>query len=536
MEMKHADLDPATRSGRTHVRTGIVVAAVQVIGLVLAIVQEMFAADLFGARREMDGYLAAWILPMTLGNVVGGAIQNSLIPHFAKARSERGADGAWALAGEAVGATLLVFGALAATGLVASPLVLGFTTTGASGDAVAIARSLYPLGFVYGALGVTTGILTGLSAATGRFVWPSLLANLTSGLPILFLWLGGKSLGVTALAMGLVAGTLLQAGILYGMLHAIGFRVRLPRAGAWGRLKAVASDGVAVALSTVPLGLLPVLERHFASLAGEGAASRLFYTSKFTSTGNQFLGAAMSVMGVPLLSAYVARYEAARFRQAFSLLLRISCYLAAGGIVGLVVCAQPLVQVLFERGRFTRGDTLAVATLLRWYSFALLYAIVFPVFNAAILSRRRAWLLPAVNLTGLAAYLGLVFFGGRLIPNPVLALAVAWGLSYNVILVAVALDLVIERITDAASVLSALARTALFVPAAGLPLWLVRRLVELDGMAPVAAVGVLSFAGLVASTLAVAAIDREVFLRVANALFGNRFARLEPRAGERASA
>jgi putative peptidoglycan lipid II flippase len=59
--------------------------------------------------------------------------------------------------------------------------------------------------------------------------------------------------------------------------------------------------------------------------------------------------------------------------------------------VGLVVLAVPIIQLIYERGAFTRGDTLATAAALEFYAIGLLaysvVRIVSPVFYA--LGRNR---------------------------------------------------------------------------------------------------------------------------------------------------
>ena len=96
--MKHGSakrgIDPSAHGARSHVRTGIVLSIIQVFGLLLSVGQDVISAKLFGARVEMDVYLEAWIVPVVLANIVGPALQNALVPHFALARTQHGDEAA----------------------------------------------------------------------------------------------------------------------------------------------------------------------------------------------------------------------------------------------------------------------------------------------------------------------------------------------------------------------------------------------------------------------------------------------------------
>jgi putative peptidoglycan lipid II flippase len=525
-------IDPSAHGARSHVRTGIVLSVIQVFGLLLSVGQDAISAKLFGARVEMDVYLEAWIVPVVLANTVGPALQNTLVPHFALARAQRGDEAAWELATEALLVGLGVFALLGLVGIGASRFVLGFVAAGSPAELKPLLQDIYFIGFAFGGLSLASSLLSGLCAAVGRFIVPALLANLSALSPIVGLLVFGRSMGVRALPVSLLAGAVGQTIVLLWLMHRLGLRLARPRPGMVMRVGALIKDATTVALATVPIALIAVAERHFGSQLAEGAVAQLTYATKLVSAGFRVFASALGIMGLPLLSAYLARGERERFQRVFSFLFRLGCYVSVIGVIGLVLASQPLVQLLFQRGRFTQSDTAMVATCVRAAAACLFYGVVFPILNAALLSGRRVWILPIVNFFGLGIYLFTALQTFRVGGSP-LGLAIAYGLGYNAILIPSYLLLWRERVVTFRPVLQAAARSMVIAPLVFIPTWLsLRGLTSLS----ISGLPMLLLVGLVGGTvglLAISVIDGEVREHVLEALHKRPPATpLEPRMGD----
>jgi putative peptidoglycan lipid II flippase len=501
------------------VRTGIVLAGIQALGLLLSVGQDVLSAKLFGARIEMDVYLEAWIVPVVLANILGPALQNALVPHFAWARTHHGDDAAWELAAEALLAGLVTFAILAVAGSVASPAILGFVAAGAPADQLPILREIYAIGFIFGGVSLANSLLGGLCNAVGRFVVPALLANVLTLSPIAALLVFGRSIGIRVLPLSLVVGSAAQMFMMLLVVWHLGLRFRVPRHGTAAHLQPLAIDATTVAIAIVPLGLISVAERHFGSRLSEGAVAQVTYATKLIAAALRVFATGLSVIGLPLLSAYLARGEKERFDRVFSFLFRLGCYAATVGMIGLMIAAEPLIRALLQRGRFTSADTATVAACVRRSAPYLFYGVLFPVLSAALLSARRAWVLPVANLIGLAAYLALAGALTQPGDSPV-GLSVAYSVGYDVILIPTYVLLLRERLLSLRPVILALSRSVLVAILVFTPTWLCFRglvMVSTPLFPLLLGVGVV---GATAGTAAVAVADAEVRQRVLDALHG----------------
>jgi putative peptidoglycan lipid II flippase len=512
-------IDPSAHGARSHVRTGIVLAMIQVLGLVLSVGQDVLSAKLFGARVEMDVYLEAWIVPVVLANILGPSLQNALVPHFAWARTHRGDEAAWELAAEALLAGFGIFALAAVIGFAASSEIIGFVAVGAPPEKLPLLREIYAIGFIFSGLSLAGSLLGGLCNAVGRFVAPALLTSLLTLSPIVALLIFGGSLGIRVLPLSLAVGSAAQAVMLFVVVWHLGLRFRVPRHGVASRLRPLAIDAATVALATVPIGFMSVAERHFGSRLSTGAVAQVTYATKLISAAMRVFASGLSVIGLPLLSAYLARGEKERFDRVFSFLFRLGSYAATVGMIGLMVAAEPLVHALLQRGRFTPTDTAIVAACAQRAAPYLFYGILFPVLNAALLSARRAWILPVSNLVGLAIYLGLANTLTRPGGSPVM-LSLAYAVGYDAILIPTYVLLVRERLVPVRPVILAVLRSAVIALLVLTPTWLCVRGLMMLSTPLLPLLVIVGVVGLTASTVAVSIMDAEVRERVWEALQG----------------
>jgi putative peptidoglycan lipid II flippase len=179
--------------------------------------------------------------------------------------------------------------------------------------------------------------------------------------------------------------------------------------------------------------------------------------------------------------------------------LRLNWFLAVPAAVGLAVLAEPILRMIYERGRFTGTDTRAVAEALRYYAVGIAFYAGVKAAAPLFLARGDTKTPMLCSLAGITTTIVLAFV---LVGRPEeehghrgLALAVALGATANFAL----LRLIGRRRYGQGSFVPARFLSAVLVAAAvmGVSGWLVNHL-WLGGDAPVAA-------GLVGAVLTVLA-------------------------------
>jgi putative peptidoglycan lipid II flippase len=115
-----------------------------------------------------------------------------------------------------------------------------------------------------------------------------------------------------------------------------------------------------------------MINRMLASGLPEGSISALNYASRLYSLPTGIVVTAVITAIYPTMSQASATKNKQQFVSALDTSLRTVSFLVLPMMVGLLVLATPIVQVVYQRGAFGYSETVATATALFFYSLGLL--------------------------------------------------------------------------------------------------------------------------------------------------------------------
>jgi putative peptidoglycan lipid II flippase len=167
-----------------------------------------------------------------------------------------------------------------------------------------------------------------------------------------------------------------------------------------------------------------IIASQFASFEPRGV-SLLYFADRLFQLPLGFVASAIGVVLLPRVSRALQRQDGAAVASAQSESLSFAALLILPSAVGLMVLAEPIITVLFQRAAFTAEDSAATAANLQVLALALPAFVVVKIILPSYLARERM-VLPLVAL------------GAALLVNiaTVLALAPRLGLHAPVIGVA----------------------------------------------------------------------------------------------------
>jgi putative peptidoglycan lipid II flippase len=165
-----------------------------------------------------------------------------------------------------------------------------------------------------------------------------------------------------------------------------------------------------------------------------GGVEKLYYAFVVFQLPYGVFVVAIATALVPELSERFTRGDPDGFRENLSFGLRMTAFVAVPASVMLVVLAEPIVGLLYERGSFTRQDTAEVAALLAAFGVGLLgYAFSF-VLARSFYSRQNARTPALLNAGLLALYVALAFTLSRTME--LAGVALAFSIAYAVLALA----------------------------------------------------------------------------------------------------
>ncbi|NPB08838.1 MAG: murein biosynthesis integral membrane protein MurJ [Thermodesulfobacteria bacterium] len=361
----------------------------------LGLVREQVLAGLFGAGLQMDAYVVAYRLPNLLRDLLAeGAFASAFVTVFSHTREKEGLDRTWQLASRALSCLLLIVGLLVLLGEGLAPYLVRLLAPGfvSNPEKLSLATLLTRIMFPFLALVSLSAVFGGMLNTFGYFFVPAISSaffNLVSvGVGVvLYFWL--KAQGVTpivGMACGVIAGGLAQVLIQWPLLRRIGFRFRFAPLFQDPGVREIFRLMGPMVLGFSAIQLNVFVNTYFASLCGEGAVSWLSYAFRVMYVPLGLFGVALSLALLPVAAAQAAQGAFGELRKTYVSSLLMGLSLALPSAVGLIILSEPIIRLLFERGRFTAFDTKQTALALSLFALSLpAYAttkVTTPIFYA----------------------------------------------------------------------------------------------------------------------------------------------------------
>lgn len=391
---------------------------------VLGLLREMLFAGLFGGSRWMDCFYLAFKIPNLLRDLFAeGALSQAFVTTFSKKLHSQGDAAAWQLANRTMTLAAVFMAGVTLVGIAAAPWIVDLLTalsrSGASPrhyqpDEIALTVTLVRIMYPFILLVSLAALVMGILNAKRVFGMPALAScffNLGS-------MIGGAAIGwwldpnwgqasLAGFAIGVVIGGFAQLACQFPSLRAVGYRFRPdfhwrdPGVAAILKLMGPA----VIAASVVQVNV--VVNAMFAYGVGEGAVSWLSYAFRLMQLPIGVFGVAVSTVTLPALSRAAIDGISAEFAPSLMRGLRLVAFLVLPSTIGLVILAEPLISVIFERGAFDAHDRLQSAAALQAYGYGLVCYAWLKVLQPAFYAIDKRWYPLMVSLLALVLNAGL---------------------------------------------------------------------------------------------------------------------------------
>jgi putative peptidoglycan lipid II flippase len=341
------------------------------VSMVLGFAREVVNAKYFGEAWEFDAFLVAAIIPTLVFGVFNGALVSALVPVFSEYFAAKHEEDAWRLSSTVINVLFALLLVAAAVGWLLAPWIVRVVAAGFPADhaaeTVRMTRILMPTIIATSIAGVVQAVLNAQQRYRAAALQGIALNVLTiAGVLLLF-----KQYGIYALVFGTAAGLWAQLFVqLPSLFRRWRYRpvVDLKHPGIMALFVILGPIIVGSAVGQVNL----LVDKYFASSLPAGAIAAMNYATKVVGFPQQLFAVAIATVIFPILSAQFATREIAALRQTASTGLRMTALITIPAAAGLIVLAQPILSVLFERGAFTSGDVVRTAGAMQYFAVGLL--------------------------------------------------------------------------------------------------------------------------------------------------------------------
>lgn len=427
--------------------SGILVAVLTLVSSFGFFLRDLLMARQFGLGNELDAFFIAMMIPMFFVAVFSTPLGAAITQTFFGMQGRLPAVTMQALVSKI--SLLVVLSFLATTVLLYSVLstLLPYLATGF--DALKLQRTItlsywvLPLVVMSGSIIIGNALLNSMQ----NFALPVWAQSVVPVVAITTLLIFGNSWGVTAVAVGMVLGQMLNLAIVARALSQRGLSLR-PRwsdSGLYGELlrnffsqySLLVAAAFFVALA-VPVGNI------IASSLPSGSVAALNFGNKIVLFITGLTGTAIATVILPHFSAYLAKNRMLEARR------ELSFFLLAGTALSILVClfcfalARTLAELVLGNTIISEAEIETVARIIE------LGVIQLPVFTCSILllrfaiAARQSLKIMLLSSVGLLVNVGMSLFFVKLIGVAGISLAATLSLSISTFL----LLMILHRIGD----------------------------------------------------------------------------------------
>jgi len=201
----------------------------------------------------------------------------------------------------------------------------------------------------------------------GRFTQVVLTPMIRASVVILVTWGLLPVIGSHALPWGLVAGEATQFVWWWVQLRRAGIRGVRPNLQLDPSLRRVGRDLAPILGGEVLVALNLVVDKGFAGWLPVGSVATLEFADRARVIPQTLMESTLLMVAFSTWANQRAKGDTASVRRAIGQSLRWAMAFGAPVLAGMFIGRQVLIRLLFERGAFTRMDTLATAEVLAWY-------------------------------------------------------------------------------------------------------------------------------------------------------------------------
>ncbi len=390
-QLTDPDRPIATKQSSVARSAGIVSIAVMFSRL-LGLLREVVFARYFGAGFLMDAYVVAFRIPNVLRDLFAeGALSVAFVKVFTDYQINKSEKEAWRLASMVFNLLAVILSVICIIGVIFSKQFVALIAGGFSPEKATLATTMTQIMFPFILLVALAAVAMGVLNTKGIFGIPASASTVFNIVSIVFglvvaYWLSGggwtgsndKDAIPTDASqwaiIGMSIGTLIGGGAQLAMqvpsLLKIGFRFSPVLSFADEGIRKVGSLMAPAILGTSAVQINVMINTSLVSEIG-GAQGWLNYAFRLMQFPIGLFGVAVGTAAIPVMSRLASEGKTKDLRDTISSSMNLVFLMTLPSACGLIVLGEPIIRLIYERGKFDATATSMTAVALIGYSIGL---------------------------------------------------------------------------------------------------------------------------------------------------------------------
>ncbi len=336
-------------------------AAATLLSRVLGMVREMVYARFMGDGWVASAFALAFTIPNLFRRLLGeGALTAAFIPIFKEKEKTHGEIEMWRAA------NAVISGLIIAATVIIGLAMLGISLAQAMhqfNESTELMLRLLRVMFPYMLLVCVAAACMGMLNARGQFFIPAMGATMLNVVMIASVLWFAPHLGtelpqqIFALAFGVLVAGVAQAAFQMPTLWRDGFRYRWVSPWQNETVRLVATRMIPGTIGVAAFQINILLTQAIAFWVGSHIVASFNYAVRLMELPQGMFGISLATFLLPTLSALAADKNYPEFRATLRHGISTLLFVNLIASILLVVLAEPIVRLLFERGEFTAAST-----------------------------------------------------------------------------------------------------------------------------------------------------------------------------------
>ena len=376
------------------IRAVTAIGSMTMLSRVFGFARDILVANYLGAGAVADAFVVAFRFPNLFRRLFAeGAFAAAFVPLLSRSLESEGRDAAKRFADQGFSVLALILLTFVIVVEIAMPWLMPYLAPGFDAVpgkmemATQYSRIAFPYLLFISLVSLQSGVLNALGKFTAAAAAPVLL-NLTLIAALLgFGADGAPSEAGLALAWGVFAAGFVQFLWLVWHCRRAGFPVRFVRPRLTDKVRTLGRRILPVVFGASLYQVNLLIGTILATTISDGAVSYLYYADRITQLPLGVVGIAIGTALLPMISRQLEAGHEAEANNSQNRGIEFALLLTLPAALALMVLAEPIVAVLFERGAFGTEARDATATALFAYAIGLPAYVGIRVFTPGFFAR-----------------------------------------------------------------------------------------------------------------------------------------------------
>lgn len=353
-------------------RTSIFLVFIVIFSKITGFIRDMTTASAYGVTIQMDAYTVGSTVPAVIFGIIGTAVTTTLLPMFVREEKEKGPEETNKFLNVVLSNFLLIALLVIGVGILASKWIVKGVAPGFSGESYTLAVVLTMIGFpsiLFMSLGA---ICAARLQSMNKLLAPSIIGITANAVLIAYLLLFNKDFGIHGLMVATVFSYMTEIMVMMPVLFASGWRPKFQVNFRHPLFKKMFILTLPVIIGSTVDQINVLVEKLLASFLEDGSVAALNWSYRLNALFTSLFASSIGVVIYYATANSGAEEDYEKLKKQVYVGLELIILLALPITLGILVFAEPIIQVVYGRGEFDARATAMSSYALTFYCLGIL--------------------------------------------------------------------------------------------------------------------------------------------------------------------